>query len=254
MQLHDVTPNRLRPLKGPKTTKITKRLRDSPDTSPRKRQRPLPTSGDSGDEQQENDLVSHRRAQLGICYKCLACPYYKSDPERHRSCSQVQLSKLSYVKQHLARKHPPGIHCSRCYETFDKKEAFAEHQRQDPPCKIQDKRELPGMTDEQLVKLKARSDPSKNEAGQWEEIWKILFPGKTPPASVYIELDIPPEVNELTERMAKCIPPRIVDRLSEYVDLASTSSDDLTRELTELVMEVASQWIAMRRGSDTSPG
>ena len=106
------------------------------------------------------------------------------------------------------------------------------------------------MTDEQLVKLKARSDPAKNEDGQWHEIWKILFPRKAPPASPYIELDIPPEVNELTESMAQGIPPKIVSRLREYVDLASTSSDDLTKELSDLIVEFASQWIARRRDSD----
>ncbi|OIW23859.1 hypothetical protein CONLIGDRAFT_112279 [Coniochaeta ligniaria NRRL 30616] len=180
--------------------------------------------------------------------RSLACPYYKYDPKQHRQCAHANLSKISYVKQHLFRKHPPSIHCSRCYETFGDYEAFEAHQRQRVPCEVKPKRDLPGMTSEQMHKLKTRSNPTQDETGQWEEIWKILFPQTPPPASVYIDLSLPEEVNDLREHMARYIPPRIVNVLG------LADNEDLSRELMEMVLDVTDQWIGKRRVSQASTG
>jgi len=64
------------------------------------------------------------------------------------------------------------------------------------------------------------------------------------PASPYIDLDLPEEVNDLKEHMAQYIPPRIMAELKLDDD-----EEDLSRRLTELVLGVADQWIEKRRNS-----
>jgi len=62
------------------------------------------------------------------------------------------------------------------------------------------------------------------------------------PASPYIDLDLPEEVNDLMEHMAQYVPPRIIAELK-------LDEEDLSRRLTELVLGVADQWVEKRRNS-----
>ena len=177
--------------------------------------------------------------------RCLACPFYKRSPSQHRSCAHANLSKLSYVKQHLTRKHAPSIQCSRCYETFREHGALDKHSRLEPPCKVvQERPKDPSsaMTNEQLSRLRPRANPAQSETEQWEEIWNILFPGIPMPASAYIDLDLPDEVNDLIEYMAQYVPPRIIAELE-------LDEEGLSRRLAELVLGVADQWVEKRRNS-----
>jgi len=98
------------------------------------------------------------------------------------------------------------------------------------------------MTNEQLSRLRPRANPTQSETEQWEEIWNILFPGIPMPASAYVDLDLPEEVNDLMEHMAQYVPPRIIAELK-------LDEEDLSRRLTELVLGVADQWVEKRRNS-----
>lgn len=66
------------------------------------------------------------------------------------------------------------------------------------------------------------------------------------PASPYVDLDLPEEVNDLMEHMAQHVPPRIIAELK-------LEEEDLSRRLTELVLGVADQWVEKRRNSSHVP-
>jgi hypothetical protein len=102
------------------------------------------------------------------------------------------------------------------------------------------------MTNEQLSRLRLRANPTQSETEQWEEIWNILFLGVPMPASPYVDLDLPEEVNDLMEHMAQHVPPRIITELK-------LEEEDLSRRLTELVLGVADLWVEKRRNSSHVP-
>jgi len=156
----------------------------------------------------------------------LACPFYKHNPSKHRSCAQAYLAKTSYLKQHLCRKHNLP-YCARCFKTFQGNKRLAEHLRQVPSYDIVDQpSDFPGITNEQSDRIRTRANPRQTEQEQWKEIWNILFPGIPPPAFVYIELDLPEEVNDLREHMAQYIPPRIIE------ELGLDETEELSRRVT----------------------
>ncbi len=218
----------------------------------------LDSSEDPDDDRQRNTWPTPGHVDIKVPSSAihhdrpLACPFYKQAPQQHRQCSRLNLTKPSYVKQHLVRKHPPCIHCSRCYQIFDTNKNFEEHQRKDPPCEKQEKRDLPGMTAEQVEMLKARSNPADDEARQWMAIWRIIFPTKSPPASPYIDLDVPEEVNELREYMAQSIPSRILNFFLESdlgdrkTDLEQKDREAFEKDLANMVLVVVDSWIGMR--------
>jgi len=177
--------------------------------------------------------------------RSLACPFYKNDPIQHQACAHASLSKISYVKQHLFRRHAPSIHCPRCFENFEDHQTLEEHSRQEPPCAVRNERpqHLHGMTNEQFRKLKTRADPKRSEEAQWADIWNVFFPRLPLPVSIHIELDLPEEVDHLREHMAQIIPPGVIAEL----DLNGT--EDLSRRLTGVVLRVTDQWIKKRRES-----
>ncbi|KAM7212471.1 hypothetical protein V8F06_012158, partial [Rhypophila decipiens] len=185
---------------------------------------------------------------LGTPDQSLACPYYKYDPVAYHQCARLNHSRLSYVKQHLARKHAPRNFCARCFETFDAQQDLFRHQRQTPLCDPLPPRPLPFMSWEQFTKLKNRSNPALHEAGQWEEIWNLLFPGEPSPASPYVYLDVPEEVNEFREYMAQEIPQMISQRFRHGDEAYLVGSqEDMDKIIKDIVVEVSDQWIGRRR-------
>ncbi|KAK5656865.1 hypothetical protein OQA88_4414 [Cercophora sp. LCS_1] len=138
---------------------------------------------------------------------------------------------------------------------FQDGKALVEHQRQTPVCVVIPRpQSFPGITSEQVTKLRVRAKPTQNEVQQWEEIWKMLFPGSSPPASVYIDPSLPEEVNNLKDYMAQHAPLKIMDLLKE-VGVGTTVDDDedgaetLQTKLSHLLLEVGDRWKAERQPS-----
>jgi hypothetical protein len=226
-------------LPPPKSTSLASTsMRISPTPDPEEASTsPTPQAEDHG----RHALDEHPAGSSSTANQSLACPFYKHNPSQHRSCAQAYLAKISYLKQHLFRKHDLP-YCPRCFQTFQDNIRVAEHLRQVPSCDIVDQpSDFPGMTNEQSERIRARANPRHTEQEQWKEIWKILFPGIPPPASVYIELDLPEEVNDLREHMAQYIPPRIIE------ELGLDETEELLRKATQLVLVISSQWIEKRR-------
>ncbi|KAK0710696.1 hypothetical protein B0H67DRAFT_583237 [Lasiosphaeris hirsuta] len=126
-----------------------------------------------------------------------ACPFYKLDPDTYRDCRRFELSRVKDVKQHLQRKHSPPSYCNRCYKVFGTKESLADHQRGDDPCERRDG-PLPGSISEQQWQKLSQQYQSRGKPveEQWRDFWRILFPGRDPPRSVYLD-------NELAETISR---------------------------------------------------
>lgn len=75
-------------------------------------------------------------------------------------------------------------HCVRCWKTFKNDQELAAHYIADDRCERQPKSLPDGLTAEQERKLRSRkkSNPEQSPAERWEEMYKILFPGKKVPS------------------------------------------------------------------------
>ncbi|KAK3309313.1 uncharacterized protein B0T15DRAFT_319 [Chaetomium strumarium] len=104
---------------------------DSPAvTKQRKRQR-----GSDQDSGEDEDGCDGRRAKqpTGTSrdafrrQKFLACPFGKLDPNKYWECFLKRITTISYVKQHLSRKHTPDFFCPRCYTIFAQEPVYETH-------------------------------------------------------------------------------------------------------------------------------
>ncbi|KAH6955764.1 hypothetical protein BKA56DRAFT_681224 [Ilyonectria sp. MPI-CAGE-AT-0026] len=116
----------------------------------------------------------------------LACPFWKSDPVTHYECFSNKTLKISYVKQHLERRHTPDFYCQRCYIIFSDAEAIDKHVLE-ASCTRGPLARLEGVSQSQKKQLSSRSKGSVEE--QWYAMWNILFPGRRRPSSIYIDSD-----------------------------------------------------------------
>lgn len=92
-----------------------------------------------------------------------------------------------------------------------------------------------GITTTMKEQLSRRADQSASEAEQWCDIWKLLF-GREPPASPYIDLDLPEEINWYNDYLFSQVPMR----LSEQV--VPPSVEERRELVLGTVLEVAQEW------------
>ncbi|KAH8894717.1 hypothetical protein GQ53DRAFT_642883, partial [Thozetella sp. PMI_491] len=145
-------------------------------------------SQNDGDEDESDDLPSRDAKQqkpdaLGRP-KHLACPFWKLDPDKHWECFLKKISTISYVKQHLSRRHTPSYYCPRCYAIFPDEPTYDQHFL-DVPCVRGATATLDGISHPQSRLLSRKSKGSVEE--QWFAMWHILFPGQPRPASIYVD-------------------------------------------------------------------
>ncbi|KAK4159482.1 hypothetical protein QBC43DRAFT_327172 [Cladorrhinum sp. PSN259] len=111
----------------------------------------------------------------------LACPYYKSDPSKYRSCLLTSLRTGPDVREHIERDHRRAEYCPRCYKEFSGKQATGD--RRDHirarKCQLnQGPNTVEGLQGDLLDRL-CEWEPvagTHHPKAQWEEIWRIVFP------------------------------------------------------------------------------
>ncbi|KAI1734104.1 hypothetical protein F4680DRAFT_439460 [Xylaria scruposa] len=167
----------------------------------------------------------------------LACPFYKLNPAAYQSCARLKLSKISYVKQHLVRHHMVPTHCPRCLEVFSTFKDFEAHLRRKERCEERSGK-IEGITEAVKEKLSRRSDHSVDEAEQWRDIWKIVFE-REPPASPYIDLDLPEEINWYNDYLFSQVPDRLSGKdvpqsLAERRELVLGTVEEIARDWKSL--------------------
>jgi len=127
-----------------------------------------------------------------------ACPFYKLDPDMYQDCRRFELTRVKDVKQHLQRKHFQPIYCSRCYDVFSTAELLKDHLRIDRPCELRDRSLPSSISKEQWEKLDQKyQSRGKPVEDQWRDFWYILFPGREPPRSVYLDNQVQETLSQL---------------------------------------------------------
>lgn len=116
----------------------------------------------------------------------LACPFWKLDPEKHWECFFKKTTTVSYVKQHLARRHTPAFYCHRCFSIFEAEPIYDQHVLT-ASCTREATSKLEGISQTQSKQLSRKSRGTLED--QWFAMWDILFPNEPRPLSIYIDSD-----------------------------------------------------------------
>ncbi|KAH7013073.1 hypothetical protein EDB80DRAFT_363857 [Ilyonectria destructans] len=148
-------------------------------------------NGDSGESDPERSRLHSKRTKVSQTKdlgrpRFLACPFWKLDPVKHYECFSNKTLKISYVKQHLERRHTPDFYCQRCYIIFSDAEAIDKHVLE-ASCTRGPLAMLEGVSQSQKKQLTCRSKGSVEE--QWYTMWNILFPGRRRPSSIHVDSD-----------------------------------------------------------------
>lgn len=129
----------------------------------------------------------------------LACHFCKRDPRRYRKCCNFGGAKISYVKQHIYRKHSVNIYCPRCMQQFDSAYTRDQHTRLGQ-CQLRDILERPeGITSEQRDWMSRRMPSGTSEEQRWYAVWDHLFPDATRPPSPYNNFDLSEDLFEFSD-------------------------------------------------------
>jgi hypothetical protein len=146
--------------------------------------------------------------------------------------------------------------CPRCFETFASHNEFEAHLLQTIRCKEKPGTRVYGITESKREKLSQRSDQSLTDEGKWGEIWDIIF-GKDQarPASVYIDLELPEEVNWLSDYMMSEVPSRL--HIQDIIENSNLSPERRSEEITHTVLytltETVQAWKDVwRKGKTTT--
>lgn len=131
--------------------------------------------------EQTNDKIGQSRL--------LACPFQKSDPQKHQECLKYELHRIKDVKQHIYRRHrQPDYYCAKCFYVFETAENRDEHARRSD-CETREGPTLPqfeGISDRQKKQLNEKSCRTMDMKEQWYQMWEIVFPGQPRPRTVYL--------------------------------------------------------------------
>jgi hypothetical protein len=142
-----------------------------------------------------------KSSQGKIPPKSFACPFLKWSPTTYsRCCVNVKkLNSISYVKQHIIRKHTPERYCQVCQAAdFPDDDSLKSHINIGK-CTRRDRTMLDGVSYQQRSRLSRKSTPNASKEDQWFAIWDILFTGHRRPNSVYMDTDLTQEMLQLYE-------------------------------------------------------
>ncbi|KAI1865751.1 hypothetical protein JX265_008074 [Neoarthrinium moseri] len=223
-----------------------KRNRDSDQTGRFKRK---DDNGDDGDAKRmrKNDAPVPRRPRL-------ACPFYRKDSVRYRTCHGKVISSIAHLKQHLRRYHQLPVYCPICKETFDS-ESLRDQHTEARSCELRTDVVLDGITSTQRESLNRRASTTLDEEGQWFAIFDMLFPDFHPrPRSAYINAELSAEMENFQDYMALQGPSIIMDAISRgglQIPSESLQQDDLATFLPNAVAEglqlIADRWNESQR-------
>lgn len=137
-------------------------------------------------EEQNGPLSKTRRKQVSEGEPRLACPFQKRYPERYPACAGFLT--IAHVKQHLRRCHR-RIFCPRCKTSFATEEQKDAHFMAaiSVPC-AERADALPDGLSQIMIDALARRIRGANLPDQWFNLWDLIFPGITRPATCIYDL------------------------------------------------------------------
>jgi hypothetical protein len=126
------------------------------------------------DKEYHSDPEPRLVSQYNPCVP-LACPYYRSNPKRYRSCLlQYSLQTIEDVIRHLQRHHTKPPHCPMCFTPFDNCLARDKHIML-RTCTMRDSGEIDGISEYQKAQLVKRDRPDEEASRRWNRICTIVF-------------------------------------------------------------------------------
>lgn len=202
-----------------------------------------------------------------------ACPFAKRDPVRWRTCYRHELSKISYVKQHLYRVHLQPLYCSRCGTTWydipgaaaAAADALAAHMRSPTPCQVRTFPTPEGLTAAQRARLGVRLSSKLSDEERWYAVFDIVFPGQPRPATPYVDPDMSEDLASFREHLTRQGPAILVGeyrrrrrRMGGGSGSGSGSTTPPPAALEGAMrrgLELISQsWLSLRAGASTAGG
>jgi hypothetical protein len=174
-----------------------------------------PNGGDEEAHPESPATANKKRRPEELRY--FACPFYKMDPVRHRSCSTFRLTRISRVKQHLVRKHQRPIKCPRCMKTFTGEKAEDQRTRhlRIEACDLVEEQEPEGISEEKKLLLQRKAPSNWTEKQQWYGVFDTLFPNHQPrPESPYIHPDFVDAVWEFRDYLIQYGAPMMTNLLT----------------------------------------
>jgi hypothetical protein len=179
-----------------------------------------------------------------------ACPFLKRDPIKHRQCYRHQLTKISYVKQHIKRSHRQPICCPICMEIFVDEENRDRHIR-DQSCQRRPALDFDGASPTQLAQLGKRSDQKKPEVAQWFDIFELLFPGQPRPKSAYIDPELSEDLMDFNSFFLERGPKTLTEVIASH---AVVDPEILQGIVSEGIRSVFQEWLSNRNGPPEAVG
>ncbi|KAH6720532.1 hypothetical protein BKA61DRAFT_651963 [Leptodontidium sp. MPI-SDFR-AT-0119] len=142
-----------------------------------------------------------------------ACPFRKKNPskygsltdERFSSCLAPKIPELRRIQYHLESTHRTP-QCVRCYSLFNDERGLMDHQMEDP-CTLKSESLKEGINPDEwssirallkAKKTKSEDEKLEYEKRKWFEIFKLLFPGTSPPDNPWNELYMPASKASIT--------------------------------------------------------
>ncbi|KAH7418943.1 hypothetical protein BKA64DRAFT_698990 [Cadophora sp. MPI-SDFR-AT-0126] len=169
---------------------------------------------DEDDNQDSKEMGDHAGNGSPQPVRRLACPFFKREPSkyctqldtadssnnnyRYRVCEGPGFKNIQRLKEHIKRKHYP-VQCDRCYELFtfsgsDRAagvRALQTHRQLPQPCERRDSRRKEGISEAQCADLDKKKNAKKSQSTssveKYWEIWEILFPGISRPATPWYD-------------------------------------------------------------------
>ncbi|KAH6696440.1 hypothetical protein BKA61DRAFT_252267, partial [Leptodontidium sp. MPI-SDFR-AT-0119] len=225
----------------------------------RKRNLQQDEEDDTGEEESRRRRPKKMKSdQDDVLEKSFACPFLKWDPTAYSRCCVKKLNSISYVKQHLHRKHTPERYCQTCHSTdFPDDDSLQSHINIGK-CTCRSRTMLDGISYQQRFKLSRKSKPKSSKENQWYAIWDILFPGDRRPCSIYVDTDLALEMRQFREYCERHGPAIMREQMeSDPTWLSSGNNTEQRRAFDRLIAyglnALFDNWGSRNSSASTSP-
>ncbi|ETS78521.1 hypothetical protein PFICI_10583 [Pestalotiopsis fici W106-1] len=205
--------------------------RGSPNSAPNpgKRKASDQDEGDDGEEPSQNRRPEKRsaRGEGSSRQQTFACPFWKRDPIKHRTCFHAKLLTSSRVKQHLSRSHTPRFYCQLCFAVFKEEQAQEQHVIQRSCIRVPGM-QLDGISPDQQLQLSRKPKLTLTEEERWYRIWDIVLPHDPRPKSPYIDSQLSDCCARFREHWQNLGPELLLREIQSSGVLASAAMDEAT--------------------------
>ena len=222
------------------------------------RKRPRNNDGeedDGADDSRRPPKRKKKAQQTGRVSLSLACPFWKFDATKHRTCFKT-FKQISYVKSHLYTTHYDEFYCERCFSIFESEERHLQHTRHEF-CLYDGSKNFDRITHQQSKKLHRKSKAEHSEAEQWFVVWDIVFPNQPRPSSAYVDRGLAEETCHLRD-FTQTRGGDVILEIAQTRGLRIYNSEGVEQETTSLLPELFSstfrqvydEWLLRRNPSN----